>query len=243
MTKQVAVLQRLNIGGWLNRDIAGVQALLPATSAHWTPDGGRPAAPDVHWIATPANEPTMSAQGSPKQPISVADYLASEQHSEIRHEYLDGLVYAMAGASRAHGLIVNALAYALTPAARRKGCQLFTSDMKLRLEIGGKTLFYYPDLLLSCDPKDNDTYFSRTPCLLIEVLSESTARIDRREKLLAYQTLPSLEAYLLVEQDAKRVELYRRSKHWQVEYIEQGDIPLPCLDTVLAVADVYADIR
>lgn len=184
----------------------------------------------------------MSAVNIPGHPISVEEYLAGEQHGNVRHEYLDGLIYAMTGASRTHGLIVNAIAFALTPATRRKHCQLFTSDMKLRLEIGGKTLFYYPDLLLTCDPKDNDAYFSHSPCLLVEVISPSTARIDRREKLLAYQTLPSLEAYLLVEQDIQRVELYRRSNNWCVETFEHGEVPLPCLDTTLAVTDIYADI-
>lgn len=185
----------------------------------------------------------MPALGTLEPFVSVEDYLAGEQHGEIRHEYLDGQVYAMTGASDRHGLIVNALAYALTPAARRKQCQLFTSDIKLRLEIAGKTFFYYPDLLLSCDPADRETYYRHAPCLLVEVLSESTARIDRREKLLAYQTLPSLQAYLLVDQDAQRVELYRRSNDWRVEYIEQGDIPLSCLDTALPITDVYADIH
>ncbi len=185
----------------------------------------------------------MSSPRARQTAINVDDYLAGELQAEQRHEYIDGQVYAMTGASRRHGLIVNALVYAMTPAARRKGCQLFSSDMKLRLEISGKTLFYYPDLLLSCDPQDRDPYFSRSPCTLVEVLSESTARIDRREKLLAYQTLPSLRTYLLVEQDTQRVELYRRSKDWQVEYFEDGEIPLECLDVALPVADIYVDVQ
>lgn len=184
----------------------------------------------------------MSALSASTHSISVEDYLAGEQHSELRHEYIDGQVYAMTGASRAHGLIVNALAFALTPAVRRKGCQLFTSDMKLRLDIGGKTVFYYPDLLLSCDPQDREAYFTRAPCLIVEVLSESTARIDRREKLLAYQGLSSLQTYLLVEQDAMRVELYRRANDWRVEYIEHGDIPVDCLDMSLPLTEIYADV-
>lgn len=184
----------------------------------------------------------MTALNHSLHSISVEEYLAGEQGSELRHEYLDGQVYAMTGASDRHGLIVNALAFALTPAARRKGCQLFTSDMKLRLEIGGKTVFYYPDLLLSCDPQDREPYFRRAPCLIVEVLSESTARIDRREKLLAYQGLPSLQTYLLVEQDARRVEVYRRANAWSVEYVEQGGIRIDCLDTELPLAEVYADV-
>ena len=184
----------------------------------------------------------MTVSSPPRHFIGEQEYLDGERHSELRHEYIDGQVYAMTGASDRHGLILNALAYSMTPAARRKGCQLFTSDMKLRLEIGGKTCFYYPDLLLSCDPQDRDPYFRRSPCTIVEVLSESTARIDRREKLLAYQSLPSLQAYLLVEQEARRVELYRRATDWRVEYHDAGEIWLDCLELALPLAEVYADV-
>ena len=184
----------------------------------------------------------MTVSSPPRHFIGEQEYLDGELHGELRHEYIDGEVYAMTGASDRHGLILNALAYSMTPAARRKGCQLFTSDMKLRLEIGGKTCFYYPDLLLSCDPQDRDPYFRRSPCLIVEVLSESTARIDRREKLLAYQSLPSLQAYLLVEQEARRVELYRRATDWRVEYHDAGEIWLDCLELALPLAEVYADV-
>jgi hypothetical protein len=81
-------------------------------------------------------------------PISIEAYLEGELKSEMRHEYIDGRVYAMVGSNDRHGLILNALAFVLTPASRKKGCQLFTSDMKLRLEIAGKPIFYYPNLLL-----------------------------------------------------------------------------------------------
>ncbi len=174
--------------------------------------------------------------------VTEQEYLEGEQHSELRHEYVDGQVFAMTGASDLHGLILNALAFALTPGARRKGGQLFTSDMKLRLEIGGQTIFYYPDLLVSCDPQDRDRNFRRSPCLIVEVLSPSTARVDRREKLLAYQSLPSLQAYLLVEQDRRHVELYRRANGWRVEHYEQGSLPIDCLDAPLALDDIYADL-
>lgn len=174
--------------------------------------------------------------------ISVEEYLEGERQSEIRHEYIDGQVYAMGGASRTHGLIVNALAFALTPAARHKGCQLFTSDMKVRLNIADKTVFYYPDLLLACDPEDRATHFSTRPCLIVEVLSESTERIDRREKFLAYQTLPSLREYVLVATDARRVEVYRRANNWMPEYVAEGEIRLDCLDATVTVADLYADV-
>lgn len=185
----------------------------------------------------------MSAPGARKPFISIEDYLAGEADGEQRHDYIDGQAHAMTGASDRHGLIVNAMAFAMTPAARRKGCQLFTSDMKVRVDIADKTSFYYPDLLLSCDPQDRETYYRHSPCLLVEVLSESTARIDRREKLLAYQTLPSLQGYLIVEQDIQRVELYRRDNGWRMEAHEQGEVRLPCLDLALPLADIYQDVQ
>ncbi len=175
--------------------------------------------------------------------ISVEDYLDGELRSEVRHEYIDGQVYAMGGASRAHGQIVNALAFALTPAARKKACQLFTSDMKVRLTIAGKPVFYYPDLVVVCDPADREPYFVSRPCLIVEVLSESTERIDRREKFLSYQTLPSLQAYWLVAQDACRVEVFRRNNDWQPECFVSGEIPVDCLDTAISVDMIYQDIR
>ena len=185
----------------------------------------------------------MPAVSASRPFISVDDYLSGELVSEVRHEYIDGKVYATTGASDRHGLIVNAPAFALTPGARRKQCQLFTSAMKVRLEVGGKTIFYYPDLVLSCDPQDRAPYFRQSPCLIVEVLSESTARIDRREKLLAYQIMPSLQAYLLVEQDVMRVEGYRRANDWRVEYHEQGEIWLDCLDMALPLAEIYRDVQ
>ena len=153
-----------------------------------------------------------------------------------------GDVHTVTGAGDRHGLIVNALAFALTPAARRKGCQLFTSVMKLRLAISGKTVFYYPDLLLSCDPEDRESHFRQTPCLLIEVLSGSTERIDRREKLLAYQTLPSLQAYWMVAQDARRVEVHRRADNWQAQSLEDAQIAVDGLDLTLAVEKIDQDV-
>lgn len=183
----------------------------------------------------------MSAVTQDTQRISIEDYLAGEDASDQRHEYIDGEVYAMTGASDRHGLIVNAIAYALTPAARQRSCQLFTSDMKLRLDIGGKTVFYYPDVLLSCQTHDREKFFRSHPCLLIEVLSESTARIDRREKLLAYQGLPSLETYVLVEQDRQRVESFQRADDWQRQVHTDGAVPIPCLNTELSLTDIYCD--
>lgn len=174
--------------------------------------------------------------------ISVEDYLAGEQDGQIRHEYIDGVVYAMTGASRRHGLININLAAKLRPQLNKTPCQLIANDMKVRLEINGKTLFYYPDLVLTCDPEDRDDYFITRPCLIVEILSPNTERFDRREKLLAYITLPSLREYLLVAQDEKRVEVYRRVQGWLPEEYTEGVFSLDCVSTELSVEDVYQDI-
>ena len=112
----------------------------------------------------------------------------------------------------------------------------------MRLGIVGKPVFYYPDILLPCNPVDRDVYFRSTPCLIVEVLSESTERIDGREKMLAYQTLPSLKEYLLVAQEARRVEIYRRANEWQAEYVGAGEFRLDCLDVSVRIDDVYVDV-
>jgi Uma2 family endonuclease len=177
-----------------------------------------------------------------KQLVSVNDYIEGEPGSEIRHEYIDGQVYAMGGASDRHGLIVGNLFMKLRPATRGTFCQLFIADMKIRLKISGQDIFYYPDLLLSCDPADRETYFRSCPCLIIEVLSESTERIDRREKMLAYQTLPSLQEYVLVAQDDRQVEIYRRRNEWQPEIVNEGVFHLDCLDLSVSLDGVYEDV-
>lgn len=174
--------------------------------------------------------------------IGVDDYLAGELESEVRHEYVAGQVYAMVGASDRHGLLVNALAFALTPEARKARCQLFTSDMKVRLEIAKQDVFYYPDLLVSCDPDDRATYYRERPCLIVEVLSESTERLDRREKMLAYPTIKSLQEYVLVAQDVQRVEVYRRADDWAPSIHTEGPVRLVSLGTEVTVEAIYEDL-
>ncbi len=190
----------------------------------------------------PERQCAMPPQAAKKTRISIDDYLAGECNAETRHEYIDGEIYAMTGASDRHALIVNALAFAMTPLARQRRCQLFTNDMKLRLELAGGTLFYYPDLMLACDPTDRAPYFRACPCLVAEVLSPGTERIDRREKLFSYISIPSVQEVLLVSQDQALLEIHRRANDWKTELCEQGSLRLGCLDAELAVEQVYADV-
>ena len=187
----------------------------------------------------------MSSLAAEQNRISVEDYLAGEKDGQVRHEYVAGAVYAMTGASARHGLIVTALTLALGSYSRERGCQLFTSDMKVRIRSAGEDAFYYPDLLLACEPDDRADYYREKPCLLIEVLSDTTERIDCREKLYAYTGgLPSLHEYLLVAQDRRQVDIYRRTEtDWVHETVTEGAIRLDCLDMDLPLDDIYEDVE
>lgn len=174
-------------------------------------------------------------------PISVDAYLAGETLTDIKHEYLDGEVVAMGGASAKHGLVAGGLYAALLPHARRKGCQLFMADMKLRVDHADQTYFYYPDLLLACDREDREPYYRRRPCLVVEVLSPGTERIDRREKLFAYQTIPSLREYVLVDPDKRCVEVYRFGPTVRHETYTKGSFRLDCVEAEITLDEVYID--
>jgi len=116
------------------------------------------------------------------------------------------------------------------------------ADMKVRLEDKKDSYFYYPDLLLSCDPDDRESaYYRRNPCLIVEIASPSTFRIDRREKFFAYRTLASLREYVLVHQDEQQIEVFRFPDNEHDIYTE-GAFRLECLDMELSVESVYADV-
>lgn len=174
--------------------------------------------------------------------LSVEDYLAGEDGAELRHEYIDGETYAMGDASDRHGLIASNLVALLRPQIRGRGCQLFVNDMKVRLRISSQDVFYYPDLLLACDPKDRETYFRTNPCAIIEILSKTTERIDRREKMFAYTRLPSLKDYLLISQTEWAVWHHRRSRDWAADVLTDGGLKLDCLDAELSLVSIYEEI-
>jgi len=185
----------------------------------------------------------MSGTRLHPQRISVEDYLQGEQVGEARHEYLGGDVYAMVGASDRHNLIIGNLYSTLRPHVRGTPCQLFMADMKVRFKVAGEDAFYYPDLMLACDPADRATYYRTRPCLIVEVLSEATERIDRREKLLAYTGIESLQEYILLAQDRMMAEIHRREDGWRAHVMTEGDVPLHCLGTAVPLAVIYEDIN
>ena len=179
------------------------------------------------------------------EPISVADYLTGEPLSEVRHEYIGGTAYAMAGASEEHNTISLNIATALHAFLRGKPCRTFVNDLKVRLQVARQDIFYYPDILVACDPRDTDRYFKRFPKVLIEVLSESTAHIDRREKLLSYTQIETLEEYVLVAQGPMEVTIFRRANNWQPEILRQPEqqLRLASLDFSLPLSTVYEGVK
>lgn len=164
-----------------------------------------------------------------------------EAQSQIRHEFVDGFVFAMAGGTDYHNQIaINAL-FALRAAAQAAGCESYISDMLLQTP-GGT---YYPDVFVTCEEPNDGSRLKHTACLIIEVLSESTEVIDRSEKLHNYQKLPGLQAYVLVSQDQQLVEVFRRleDKSWRYEAIEEGEVQLPCVEVAVKLDDLYRGVK
>src|SRR4051812_7008678 len=142
--------------------------------------------------------------------LSVEDYLKLEAYGKVRHEYIGGAVHAMAGTSEQHNLVSLNIASAFHHHLRDGPCRAYMADFKVRLEINREDIFYYPDVMVSCVRDGLEEFYLRYPRLLVEVLSDSTEMIDRREKLINYPQIPTLEEYVLVAQDKSEVTLLRR---------------------------------
>lgn len=177
--------------------------------------------------------------------VTVEEYLDGERRSDVKHEYVDGEVYAMAGASWGHSQAAGNFFGELRAHLRGGPCKAFISDMKVRLKISQQDLFYYPDVVVTCDPRDTDDYFLRFPKLIIEVLSPTTARLDRREKFQAYTALPGLEEYVLVSQEEPQVTIFRRRTHWEPEHTFglEATLHLESVDFTLPLRVLYENVR
>jgi Uma2 family endonuclease len=172
--------------------------------------------------------------------ISIQDYLEGELISILKHEYIDGQVYAMAGASSSHNRIVANLNRELGNHLRNTPCEPFASDMKVRV----KDDFFYPDVLVDCHHQANDYGVTDSPLIVVEVLSKSTRKIDHTFKRLAYQHLASLQEYVVIEQDFVDIEVCRRNRHWQSERYFLGDeVYFESIDVRLPVSTIYERVE
>jgi Uma2 family endonuclease len=178
--------------------------------------------------------------------VSVEDYLAAELVSPVKHEYLGGVVYAMAGARNVHNLIASNTLVALGARLRGRHCRPFNSDTKIRVRLPAHVRFYYPDVSVICRPNPQTDSFQDEPAALFEVLSRPTRRIDEGEKKDAYLTVPSLSVYVLIEQETPAVVVFRRTEHGFVREVHHGleaVLPLPEIEIELPLAEIYEDVE
>lgn len=188
----------------------------------------------------------MIAVGQPNS-TTVNDYLAGEEISETKHEYIGGTVHAVAGATNQHNSIATSALLALGSQLRRKSCQSFNSDTKVRIEFPDHTRFYYPDAMVVSQTNPATDQFQNQPVVIIEILSDSTRRADLGEKRDAYLTISSLKALLFVEPDFPAVTLHRRMPeggfasecHTGIEAV----IALPEIEATLALSDLYERVE
>lgn len=155
--------------------------------------------------------------------ISKADYLAGELLASERHEYVNGCVYAMAGASKRHNRIAGNIYRAVMVAG--SACTAYISDMKVHSD--KYQSYYYPDVV-GCDPNETDEYVLENPCLIVEVTSDSTLRKDYLEKSLAYQAISSVQVYLIVAQDQVQVDMLTRASDgaWELQQFNELGVEL-----------------
>ncbi|OAI06510.1 hypothetical protein A1353_08725 [Methylomonas methanica] len=171
--------------------------------------------------------------------ISIEDYLAGELASDTKHQYMDGQVYAMSGASLNHERISLNMAIELTNHLRDKPCEAFGSNVKIKTD----RHVFYPDAMVVCDQNYTSEYYTEAPVLVVEVLSKSTRRLDETIKRRVYQSIPSLLEYVLIEQDIVDVEVCRRSEGWVSNHYFLGDeVPFESVGLSLSVADIYARV-
>jgi Uma2 family endonuclease len=184
----------------------------------------------------------MSAVPRPR--MSLQEYLAWEEQQPTKNEFHRGEVFAMVGARRVHGRVVLNLALAFSRALQGSPCQVFTEGMKL--QIGDDTVLY-PDVFVTCDKADLATeLICRAPTLVVEVLSPSTQAYDRSQKFALYRRIASLQEYIVVDPDTRRVEAFRRGADglWDLHDMSDRDtVEAASVGCQVAMVDVFAGIE
>ncbi len=184
----------------------------------------------------------MAALAEQLNYITVEEYLAGEEISEVKHEYVEGQVYAMAGAKVNHNRIATNVSAYLWNHLRGQPCESLSGDMLVKT-LGKR--FRYPDVVVVCDDDPSaDERIRESPILIVEVLSKSTRKKDKGEKRLEYLAIPSLLEYVLIEQDFAEVEVQRRRMGWQPSYYFLGDeMVLESVNATLPVEVIYERVK
>ena len=172
--------------------------------------------------------------------ITEEEYLAGEEISEIKHELIDGEVFAMSGASKNYERIAGNVFRKIGNFLEGSPCEPFSSDVKVKVDNN----FFYPDVMVVCDDQTDHDYYTETPTVIVEVLSKSTRRYDETIKRLAYQSISTLEEYILIEQDFVDVEVCRRGEDWQSKhYFLGGEFTLDSIGLTINVEDLYQRVK
>lgn len=182
----------------------------------------------------------MTAAATQIDWITPEEYLEGELTSPVRHEYVSGQVFAMAGASDDHNRIAGNVFAELHAHLRGKRCEAFMNDMKVRAP--EYDAYYYPDVIVACDPSDNHRYFRERPSHIFEVISPETEMIDRREKMVAYSKIPGIKTYVLLEQDSIRATVTRWTENGPATEIAQGaegTLKLPDISLEIPLSRIY----
>lgn len=188
----------------------------------------------------------MNASAIAKKRYTVDEYIEFEEKSQIRHEFHEGILYPIEDTSANHNEIIQNTVAMMRPVFRKRGCKIFHENIKLQIIEKGK--YVYPDIMLTCDEDDKkSTFIMRHPSLIVEVLSKSTAPYDRSGKLNFYQTIPSIQYYLLIESRWQNVELYSRTEKddvWTYQHFSKPTdiVDFPKLNFQLSLTDIYEGI-
>jgi Uma2 family endonuclease len=176
--------------------------------------------------------------------MNYSEFLHWEQEQEGRHEFVRGEVFAMVGSTDRHNLVALNIAVILREQLRGKPCRVFMSDVQVRVEAADAA--FYPDVMVTCAPEDaTDPRVKRHPCLIVEVLSPSTAGFDIGHKFACYRQLQSLQEYVLVDPDTVSIEVFRREAddRWVLDPVGPGDtLRLASIGVEASVSAVYQDV-
>ena len=168
--------------------------------------------------------------------VSVEQYLKDELNSDIRHEYIDGYVYAMSGAKKNHRRLSGNIFNQFCNHLQTGPCESSISDA--RVKVG--TNYFYPDVVVDCEDSDDNSMYANNPTIIVEVLSRSTRHTDKGVKLLSYINMPHLQEYVLIEQEYASVEVLRKSDGWVPRHYSLGDeIHFESIELTISVEAIY----
>jgi Uma2 family endonuclease len=187
------------------------------------------------------SETAVKYGADPQYPMTIEEYFELEANSRIRHEYLAGEVFAMCGVTPRHNRLAGAIYKAFGAHLKGGPCEPYMSEVQVKLRISRDDYVYYPDIMVVCGREKDEERFFTDPKLIVEVLSPSTAAVDRHEKRIAYRRIAALEEYVIVAQDAIEVTVFRRQESWESAVLESPDaiLELRSIGLALPLAQLY----